>query len=279
MNRANIKEFYGTLQPDEVQSKRMLDRILSPENTLGSTRKAVYRRAWIAVPATCIALLFAFIFVMPFGGGTLVYAVSVRDTQNNVVRIADNENLPEDYGTSVVNVTARPALEFFIDGDNIAKIELSCNTEFLDVADWTKTQQVKYWADVQNFGESEDFYSKSLTFNFDKSFSDYGGIWYRWTAVNLMQWASEDHYSHILGGEIQLPEDATEEEKAALAAGNDGSGIGHIQLDGCPEELTKDQITMKITDRQGKSVTKIININISNNALKQTVVTASLVEQ
>lgn len=61
-----------------------------------------------------------------------------------------------------------------------------------------------------------------------------------------------------------------------VAAGNDGSGISHIQLDGYPEKLTEDTITIKITDRKGKSTTKAIHIKVSNNELKQTVVTASL---
>lgn len=71
----------------------------------------------------------------------------------------------------------------------------------------------------------------------------------------------------------------TDEEMTALAAGEDSSGtagIGYIQLDGYPEELTEDKITIKVTDIQGNSTTKIINVKLSNNERNETVVTAKV---
>ena len=47
----------------------------------------------------------------------------------------------EKFTTTVSNVNSRPDLEFYIEGKDIAKIELSCENEYLYVVDWTKTQQ------------------------------------------------------------------------------------------------------------------------------------------
>jgi len=40
--------------------------------------------------------------------------------------------------------------------------------------------------------------------------------------------------------------------------------------------LARDRIEIKVTDREGSSVTKYINVEISNNELMQTVVTANV---
>ncbi|GIQ67067.1 hypothetical protein PACILC2_56350 [Paenibacillus cisolokensis] len=70
----------------------------------------------------------------------------------------------------------------------------------------------------------------------------------------------------------------SERKKSELAAGDDGSGIGHIQLDDYPDHLKEDTITITITDRQGKRTTKVISVKVSNNEQRQTVVTARLIE-
>ena len=92
-----------------------------------------------------------------------------------------------------------------------------------------------------------------------------------------------NNYSRFLGygagPKIEISDQMTEEQKLMLAAGDDGSrvpGLGHIQLDGYPEELTRDRITIKITDRNGNTIAKYINVEISNNEFNETVVTASL---
>lgn len=209
------------------------------------------------------------------------------------IKIAGNNITPENYGTSVCYVDARPQLEFFIEGEDIAQIEVSCQNEYVYAVDWTKTQHEKYWnVDYYQTYDKETqtctfyperLYDKTMKFQFNEGFKDYGDIWYRWTAWNLNQWATEDNYSHIVGygiePKIELSDDMTEEQKLMLTAGEDGSGvtnIGHICLDGCPEELTWDRITIKIMDRDGNSVTKYINVEIINNEYDQTVVTASL---
>ena len=225
-----------------------------------------------------------------------VQGVSANNTEPDVIiRLRDYESLPEDYSTEVSNVDSRPELEFYIEGKDIAQIELKCENEYLYAVDWTKTQDGKYWnVDYYQVYDEESqsctfyperLYDKTIKVTFDEGFSDYGDIWYRWTAWNLYQWASKDNFSHFLGygidPKIKLldKDDMTEEEKLKLAVGGADSGvagIGHIQLDGYPEELTRDRITITVTDRNGNSVTKYINIKISNNEFNETVVTANV---
>jgi len=210
-----------------------------------------------------------------------------------IIKLRDPHNIPENYSTSVSYVDSRPELEFYIEGKSIAQIELTCQNEYIYAVDWTKTQHEKYWNIdyFQTYDEKtqtstfypERLYDKSMKLVFDEGFSGYGDIWYRWTAWNLYQWAAEDNFSHFIGygisPKIELSGDIPEEQKLKLAAGDNGSGItnlGHIQLDGYPEELTKDRITIKITDRDGNTITKYINIEINNNEFYQTVVNASL---
>jgi len=215
---------------------------------------------------------------------------STNDTNSNVViRLRDYNNSPENYCTSISYVDARPELEFYIEGEDIAQIEVTCENEYIYAYDCTKTQHEKYWNTeyFQTYDEKtqtctfypERLYDKSMKLTFDEGFSDYDDIWYRWIAWNLYKWASEDNYSCFLGAGLEVTDDMTEEQKLNLAAGDNDSGVtglGHIQLDGYPEKLTKDRITIKITDREGNSVTKYINVKISNDELNQTVVTASV---
>jgi hypothetical protein len=264
--------------------KGMKKRILSILDT---------RKKEAGLAAVCIAI------VLTIGVGT-TYKAAVPETTPGAsaastgkadvkIRLADNENLPENYGTSVSNVDSRPELEFYVEGKDIAQLEITCDTEFLYAVDWTKTQHEKYWNTdySQTYDEKrqtyvfhpEWLYDKKMVLPFGEDFQDHGDIWCRWTAWNLHQWASEDNYSHILGAGLKPTDDMTEEEKLKLAAGDDGSdrtGLGHIQLDGYPEEKTKDRIKITVTDRQGKVTTKYINVKISNDELNQTVVTASV---
>ncbi|AGC67232.1 peptidase M56 BlaR1 [Thermoclostridium stercorarium subsp. stercorarium DSM 8532] len=209
------------------------------------------------------------------------------------IKMAGMENTRENTGTSVRYVDPRPSLEFYIEGENIAKIDISCENEYLAAIDWTKTQHRKYW-DVnyyQTFDEEtqasvfypDKYFDKTISLSFNEDFTDYQNIWYRWHALNLYEWALENNYSRFFGygsgQKIKMPDNPTEDQKLMLAAGNDGSGLtglGHIQLSGYPDELTKDRITVKITDRTGNTITKLINVKISNNEFNETVVTAYL---
>jgi len=110
---------------------------------------------------------------------------------------------------------------------------------------------------------------------FGEDFTDYDQIWYRWTTHNMYEWAAKDDFSQFLGvGEI--PDGLSEEVKMKLAAGEFSDAAGHMQLDGYPEKLKEDTITITITDRQGNKTTKMIHVKVSNNELRQTVVTATM---
>ncbi|MDF2921537.1 MAG: hypothetical protein K0R57_451 [Paenibacillaceae bacterium] len=286
MNKQDLVEAFDRMKPGEFQKERMLEHILSPQKPHAQQARRFFWR-WpvgIALPTVCLVL--ALTLFMPFGGGeSWAYGIHVIEKDGAVFRLADNQKRSEDYGISVSNVDPRPGLEFFIEGQDIAKIEITTKNEYIYAKDWTQTQDEKYWNSnlYQYFDEERqvsvaDFsklYDKQLTMTFDEDFGQYDQIWYRWTAWNLYKWAAADNYSHFLGYGIK-PDKLSEEDKMGLAAGNDGSGIGHIQLDGYPEQLTEDTITIKITDRRGNSTTKAIHVKVRNNESRETVVTATL---
>jgi len=215
------------------------------------------------------------------------------DNIDAFVTLKDYENTRETSVTSVRYADSRPQLEFYINGKDIASVEIKCENEYLYAVDLTETQHEKFWNPeyFQTYDEEtqtctfypERLYDKSIILEFDEDFSQYGDIWYRWTAYNLYKWASENDFSHLwgygVGPKVEISDDMTEEQKLMLAAGIDGAGntgLGHIQLDGCPEELTKDVITIIITDRDGNSTTRYIDVEIGNDDLNQTIVTACL---
>lgn len=224
--------------------------------------------------------------IVTAGAGIVSVAASSMHS-DVVIKLRDKNKEEENCGKSVKYVDARPELDFYIEGEDIAQIEVSCKNEFVYAVDFTKTQDEKYWNVnyYQPYDEKtqtctfypERLYDKSMKFVFDEGFDDYGDILYSWTPWNMYQWASEDNYSHYVLSKTDVSDDMTEEQKLKLAAGDDGSGaanIGHILLDGCPEEFTRDRITIKITDREGNIITKYINVKISNNKLNQTVINA-----
>lgn len=289
MNKNELITLFDSMTPVESQKSRILNKILTCEDSKGQSSKGKKSFRFTLIPSTalCLVLVFILVIFQPFAGGTAVYALYSRAADGTVYKLSGQDNRYENMGTSVSYVDPRPGLEFYIEGKDIAKIEISCKKEFIYIVDWTKTQDEKWWnmEKYQEFDEErqvsifhpELLYEKSVTLNFDKGFSNYQNIWYRWTAYNLYEWASEDSFSHFL---LQpIPNNLTEDEKKEVAAGQYKGfpdGVGHIQLDGYPEELTEDKITITVTDRQGNSTTSVINVKVSNNELKQTVVTASL---
>ncbi|WP_214626094.1 hypothetical protein [Paenibacillus agaridevorans] len=290
MNKNELHAHFENMTPNERQKARMRANILNSRQPVAHTKvwARLLSARW-AIPAICLVLAIAVFLSVPFGEKTTAYAIDVRIGEDGpAFRLADNEKRPGEYGTIVSNVDSRPGLEFYIEGENIAKIEISTQNEYIYAVDWTKTQDEKFWNSelYQTFDEESqiskaDFgllYDKKITMNFDEDFNNHGDIWYRWTAWNMYKWAAEDDYAHFLGANQALPEDLTSQEALAAAAGNDGSGIGHMQLDEYPEELKEDQITIVITDREGKRTKKVIHVKVSNNELRQTVVTASLEE-
>ena len=289
MRNDQLRAYFDRLTPDASQKSRMRDRLLTAADpNAGAQRPSARRRVWLAAPAACLLLAALVLAGMPFGGHTSANAViNIREQDGTVFKLSDNHKGSGERGNAVSRVDARPGLEFYIDGKDIARIEITTDNEYIYAVDWTRTQEEKFWNTeyYQYFDEERqvsvaDFsklYDKQLTMNFDEDFQDYDQIWFRWTAWNLYQWAVQDNYSHFLGVG-QVPDNPSEQEKLALAAGDDGSGIGHIQLDGYPERLLEDRIKITITDQSGRQTKKTIAVKISNNELRQTVVTAWLLD-
>lgn len=288
MNNTRLHDFFETMTPDEAQKMKILEQVES-----GQLKKRTGRRCgrpvWItATAAGLVALAIFCLQLLPVGPMTATaYAVTVdTGTAGAEFKIMDNLHAYEYLGVSVSNINTRPDLEFYINGEDIAKIELVCENEFLYVVDWTETQEERYWnTDIwQQYDEATGrvttdyslLYEKRVVVAFDETFDAYDGLWYRWTAQNLLDWASQDDYAHILGAGLSVA-DLSEEEKLHLASGED-TAIGHIQLEGYPAELLRDSITITVTDRQGRQSTSVIDITISNNEMLQTVVTAELRE-
>jgi hypothetical protein len=291
VNRDELVDLFDQMTPNHAQKARMRENILTHrwKENAGKKKALIRRKAWLAISAAGLILVLFYGLGNPFGGHSTAYAVNIIGKDQTIINLADMQ--ADKYGASVSYVDSRPDLEFYIDGENIAEIEITTKNEYIYAVDWTKTQHEKYWnvESFQHFDEERQIsiadysklYDKKLTMTFDENFHDYDQIWYRWTAWNLYKWAAADNFAHFLGYGIDpkpQSEPQSEQEKMDLAAGQDNSGIGHIQLDGYPEELTEDTITITITDRQGKRTTKVINVKISNNEFRQTVVTARLTD-
>lgn len=286
MNKDELIDLYEKMTPDQAQRLRMREQLLKRiGKDAGSVRRSRKRRAWFAVSAVCMAVLTAFLFLFPYGKESSVYAIHFLDEDGAIISLSDQLSDSDDGSGKVSFVNSRPGLEFYIDGNDIAKIEITTQNEYIYAVDWTKTQHEKYWnvEYYQYFDEElqrsvldkSKYLDKKLTMSFDEGFKDYDQIWYRWDAENMYQWAAENNFSRFLGVG-SMPEGLSEEDKLKIAAGEFGSAVGHIQLDDYPDELKEDVITIKITDRQGNETTKRILVKVSNNDLRQTVVTAVL---
>jgi len=288
MTKNELNMAFDIMTPDDTQKERMLNFILNKEQpvTQVSYHKKARRKLWFGTVAACLALVLVMLFMFQPGNGSVAFALSIGNPDSeSKVKIMDSSMEREEFTTSVSNVNPRPELEFYIEGKNIAKIELSCENEYLYIVDWTKTQQEKYWNTelYQWFDEEKQQYvahpelllDKSCLLTFPEGFNEYDQIWYRWYAWDLYKWASADNFSRFQGisGSVN---NASEKDKLEAAGGNK-SAAGHILLDGYPTEKLNDRITIKITDRSGNTVTKAISINISNNKIGQTVVSASLI--
>ena len=284
MNKNDLVRVFDGMTPDAAQKSDMLANIRAakPPRPAKSVRFRPLRRVIAAIPAACAALALIFslnMFAPPAAsaGSYSISAYSARD--ESVIKLADNSSPPEDFGQSVSNADTRPDLSFYIDGVDIAKVEISCETEFLYIGNTDKPEgaDITYHSPLNNMGRLSD---KTITLTFDESFDDYGDIEYRWDAWRLYSWASEDSGSRISGTDIVLPDNATEQEKMMLAAGvaPDGSPVGYVLTMDYPEELLSDLITVKIQDRQGNVYDRQIEITIALNELVQTIVTASAVD-
>lgn len=286
MNKNDLYTFFDKTVPSDQQKQRMLDHILKkPHKT---SKKAIYftPRGLTAIAAACIVFFLTLFGLLPQNPAMVGYAMYITTEDGIRYKLADYTSSYEDLDTSVSYVDSRPSLEFYIDGQDIDQVQITSKNEYLYVVDTTKTLDEKYWnpASYQDFDEDQQIsifypellYEKSITLAFDEDFSDYKDVWYRWSAWNLYQWAAADNYAHFLGAGQTSANMSQEEEMNLAATSNDG--IGHIQLEGYPDELTEDIITITVTDRKGHASTTKIHVKITNNELHQTVVTAQVID-
>jgi len=289
MNRNHMNELFDHLSPNEDQKTRMLHRIVHHKQSDRRFKAGGKRRySWLVISAVCLVIGMLVLIDSPFNSKTSAYGIVVRAGEDGTIfKLADTKGNSDEYSTLVSYVDSRPTLEFYIEGENIAKIEMKTENEFIYAEDWTKTQHEKYWNTeyYQHFDEEKqiaiaDFnllYDKVITMNFDEKFDEYEKIWYRWTAWNLHNWAKENNFSRFQGVH-EISENMSIQEKIQMAAGSNDSANGHILLDGYPEHLLEDTIKVIITDREGKQTKQAIHVKVSNNELKQTVVTAWLAD-
>lgn len=302
MTKNELHTAFDSMTPDDTQKERMLNKVLSKKNVYVQALKPqrARRKVWFSasVATACLALVFAVTLMLNLGGGAVAYALSITMPDGNSVLMEDRSvnNRPTDLALTVSYVDSRPQLRFFITGENIAKIEISCENEYLKAHDFTEKLDEKYWNPelyyvekevdgvVQKYVPTKSFLNKSHVLLFPENFDEYDRVWYDWYAWDLMEWASENDYSRyqkyndLSNADLEkLLETASEEEKLAIAAsGGSTSAAGHILLDGYPAEKLTDRVAITITDRQGNTVTKMLAISVSNNSFGQTVVTASL---
>lgn len=286
VNKHKLMNYFENITPEDSQKERMKKAILTEQQQTNSNIRKKWR--WngtkIFTVVISLALVLYFTLYTPANIDSVVYGVSIIDPNDSIVTLEDYAADHNDGSAFVNHVNARPDLRFFIDGENIAKIEITTDTEYITAKDWTETQHEKYWNTdyFQHFDEEQEtyvadfdlIYDKQLTMTFDKDFSDYDQIWFEWNAWDLYKWAAADDFAYFLGYGIKLA-DLSEEQKLKLASG-EGTGVGHIQLDEYPDHLKEDTITIKITDHDGQETVQTIHVSVSNNEIRQTVVKASL---
>ncbi|GAA0301867.1 hypothetical protein GGQ92_002265 [Gracilibacillus halotolerans] len=272
MNKDKLIDYFDTMSPSENQKERMKRDIIAHQQVPAKVMKKGRNRKRTTVSIGTIGFSLAIIlllsFLNPFGGNDITYGINFIHSNGTSIKMEDYrdsyENYENGFSTSVSKIESRPDLEFYIEGENIAKIEMESENEYLYAVDWTETQHEKFWNTeyFQDFDEEkqisifypEKLYDKKLTMEFDKDFTEYDQIWYRWFAWDLYEWAAENDFAQF------TPQ-------------------GHIDITGYPEDLLKDTITITITNRNGEVTTQEINIEISNevhNELLRTIVTASL---
>ena len=131
-----LNKAFDRMTPNDTQKERMLNTILNIEQPVErvSYLQKMRRKRWISTVAVCLALVFAMMFMFRFGTGSVAFALSIGtpDSESRV-KIMDSRMEREKFTTTVSNVNSRPDLEFYIEGKDIAKIELSCENEYLYV--------------------------------------------------------------------------------------------------------------------------------------------------
>ncbi len=291
MTKNALNAAFRAMQPDGQQKERMLSAIRSAAQLeSGRKRRPLPAATGLRLAAACLLLAAALAAGSILPNQPAAFALSVDVPDGSSVSLVD----PHDAATRscISYVDNGPELRFAITGENIAKIEIACQQESVCAVDWTQTLDERYWnpepyyeqvevdGTVYQYVPAQSLYTPNLTITFPETFTQYDQVWYTWYGWNLRNWASQQNNAHIQGYDPDAQkrlENATEEEKLAIASGGGStSTAGHILLDGYPEEKLTDHLTITITDRQGRKATQRMTVQITNNTLGQTVVTATL---
>lgn len=189
------------------------------------------------------------------------------------------------YVTKVTSVQPSwPSILFIINLDDVAKVELSCQTEHMHLSDFMEIMNAEYEgsynitasdsyayqvATANTEGEQDGFYTeynyRSFVMEFSEDFDGYEHFQYKWFAEQLSNWARENDavYNGVNKG----------------LAYKEREAFGHIQLDGYDPDLLTDRITMTATDFDGNTKTSYIDIVIYNNTNYELVVEYTLNEE
>ena len=291
MTKNTLNAAFHPMKPDAQQKQRMLAAIRSaaqPQPLRG--RRCLVRTAGLRLAAACLLLATALIVGSVLTEPPAAFALSVGVPDGSSVDLVDPNHASRH--SSISSVDNGPELRFSITGKDIAKIEIACQQESVRALDWTETLEEQYWNPelyyeqtvidgvAYSYVPARSGFSPRLEITFPEGFTQYDQVWYTWYGWNLRSWASQQNYAHIQGYDPEAEkrlENATEEEKLAIASGGGSTSVaGHILLEGYPEDKLTDHLTITITDRQGRTVTQLMTIKISNNTLGQTVVTANV---
>lgn len=192
LNNEKLKEVFESMTPDEIQVSRLKRNILTHEKSESHNKRSVRpRMVWIAAPAICLLLAIVLFFTLPYGAKPTVYAINVQINEDGTVLRLEDYSGSDSAAHFVSYVDARPGLTFHIDGEDIAKIEMTSENEYITATDWTKTQHEKYWNSEYYQPFSEEYqqyvmdrslrYDQVLSMEFAEDFTDYNDIWYEWS--------------------------------------------------------------------------------------------------
>jgi len=132
MSKDDLMKLYEKIAPNQEQRSRMRENILNHNDKKTSSIRLIRKRkVWSVVIAACIAAAMIFSITVPLGEEASVYAVNFINKDGAVISFQDNESGSGNNMKSISYVDSRPSLEFYIDGEDIAKIEITAQNEYI----------------------------------------------------------------------------------------------------------------------------------------------------
>jgi hypothetical protein len=214
MNKNELNKAFENIKPSEVQKERILSAVQN--GTQAYKPKKMHRKVWYSA-AACFTLIIVAALVWRFGEAGMVYAGNIASDGNTITLYNPNDILeegkPRPVNTFVRYIDNGPSASFFIDGKDIAKIEVSCENEYLDIFDFSKTLDRRFWdpdpsyyeelevdGEIQKYVPLKNTVEKSFVLEFPENFDQYEEVWYSWTTMNLDNWVLEDPDARIHSG-------------------------------------------------------------------------------